>query len=147
MTLELDTLNLSDIKLEDFEGKLIRDKAEVLSWAEVVSKAFQMKIDNDFLYDLYREKHFCFYIGFYKQKVVSSLLMLNSSGVTGLHAVSTLPEYRGKGFGLKLSEIALKDARSMGYKMAVLHASDLGLKLYQKLGFQKCGDILSYELP
>jgi predicted GNAT family acetyltransferase len=73
--------------------------------------------------------------------------LFNSSGVVGLHAVNTLPNHRNKGFGAKISGYALIDGLKMGYKMAVLHASDMGMRVYQKLGFDKYGDIYSYELP
>ena len=69
-----------------------------------------------------------------------------SSGVAGLHAVSTLSEYRNKGFGLTISGIALLDALQMGYKVGVLQASSLGERIYRKLGFEKYCDIISYEI-
>jgi predicted acetyltransferase len=69
-----------------------------------------------------------------------------SSGVAGLHAVSTLKEYRGRRFGLAISIIALLDAYKMGYKVGVLQASALGERVYRKMGFQKYCDINTYAL-
>ena len=69
-----------------------------------------------------------------------------SSGVAGLHAVSTLSEYRNKGFGLAISRAALKDAFNLGYYIGVLQASSMGQRIYRKLGFQKYCNIISYAL-
>ena len=78
--------------------------------------------------------------------MVSALLLYLSSGVAGLHAVSTLSEYRSKGFGHSISRAALSDALKMGYNVAVLQASSLGEKVYRKLGFKKYCDIISYAI-
>ena len=81
-----------------------------------------------------------------EEDYVSTLMMYLSSGVAGLHAVSTLPKYRGKGLGLSISRKALTDAFKIGYKVGVLQASSLGERVYRKLGFQKYCDIISYAL-
>jgi len=85
-------------------------------------------------------------IGIFEGEIVSALMLYLSSGVAGLHAVSTLSEYRNKGFGLTISRVALIDALRNGYKVGVLQASSLGEPVYRKLGFKKFCDILSYEL-
>ena len=69
-----------------------------------------------------------------------------SSGVAGLHAVSSLKEYRNRGFGLTISSLALMDAFKKGFNVGVLQASTLGEKVYRKMGFQKYCDIFSYEI-
>ncbi|MFW9820854.1 MAG: GNAT family N-acetyltransferase, partial [Candidatus Thorarchaeota archaeon] len=73
-------------------------------------------------------------------------LLYLSSGVAGLHAVSTLSEFRNLGFGFTISRFALIDALKMGYNIGVLQASVLGERVYKKLGFQKYCDIFSYAL-
>ncbi|KKN37925.1 hypothetical protein LCGC14_0758470 [marine sediment metagenome] len=87
-----------------------------------------------------------FYIGNLEGKTVSSLMLYLSSGVAGLQAVSTLKEYRARGFGRTISRMALIDAFKIGYKVGVLQASALGERVYRKMGFQKHCDIISYEL-
>jgi predicted acetyltransferase len=79
-------------------------------------------------------------------KPVTSLMLYISSGVAGLHAVSTLPEYRNKGLVLTISRSALVDDFKMGYRVGVLQASNQGERVYRKLGFSKYCDILTYEL-
>jgi len=95
---------------------------------------------------LFLEPEAKFYIGSFEGKPVTALMLYLSSGVAGLHAVSTLLEYRNKGFGLTTSGTALIDAFKMGYKIGVLQASSMGERVYRKLGFKKYCDVISYVL-
>jgi hypothetical protein len=115
-------------------------------WIEIVSKVFAIRIDFELLKFLLREKEAHFYLGLFKEIPVSALMLFLSSGVAGLHAVSTLLEYRNKGFGLEISKTALIKAFNMGYHIGVLQASSLGERVYRKLGFQKYCNIYSYAL-
>ena len=146
MALNLKDLEFNKSDLKEFKVKLIKSEKDIDIWAKVVSAGFNIKVDINFLQQFFHDPKASFYIGIFEAEPVSSLLMFNSSGVSGLHAVSTLSDYRGRGFGVKISGYALLDAFDKGFKMAVLHASDLGFKVYQKLGFKKYGDIYSYEL-
>jgi GNAT superfamily N-acetyltransferase len=128
-----------------FIVKAVEDKKYLKNWAKCVSSVFHIKVDLDFLKFLVSEKESRFYIGLYNGKIVSSLLLYLSSGVAGLHAVSTLPDYRNKGYGYEISKKALLDAHELGFRVGVLQASALGEKVYNKLGFQKFCDINSYE--
>lgn len=146
MALDLKNLkynNLESIKLEIIT---VNNEKMLKQWNNIVSSVFKIKIDLDLLNYLLSEEKSRFYLGFYNGKPVSTLLLYLSSGVAGLHAVSTLPEYRNKGFGLTISGVALKDSYKMGYKIGVLQASELGENVYRNLGFKKYCDIFSYEL-
>lgn len=147
MAINLKNLRFNGSDLGKYGVKLIKNEKLLQSWVKIVSSVFNIKVNLKFLKNLFHDKNSHFYLGFHEGEIVSSLLMFNSSGVAGLHAVSTLPKYRNKGFGAKISGCALIDGFEMGYKMAVLHASDMGMRVYQKLGFDKYGDIYSYELP
>ncbi len=134
-------LNKNDLVIEKVDNE-----EELTHWFEIVSKVFNLTIDFDFLkfIQLLKEAHF--YLGKFEGKPVSTLMLYLSSGVAGLHAVSTLSEYRNKGYGLTISRMALIDAFYMGYYIGVLQASSLGEKIYRKLGFQKYCDIISYSM-
>ena len=144
-------LDLKDLKNQisdesELLVELVEDKEHLKQWAEVVSLVFSIKVDFELLEYLFLEPEVKFYIGNLEKKPVSSLMLYLSSGVAGLHAVSTLKEYRNRGFGLALSRKALIDALKIGYKVGVLQASTLGERVYRKMGFQKYCDIISYEL-
>ena len=63
--------------------------------------------------------------------------MAIGSGAAGLYAISTAAPYRGRGFGRAMTIAVLRAARSIGYRIAVLQASDLGYGVYRRLGFRE----------
>ena len=65
----------------------------------------------------------------------------------GIHEVSTLPEYRGRGIGRAIVSRALDLAAEQGCFCATLQASELGVPLYTSLGFVQVGIIHNWLLP
>lgn len=63
------------------------------------------------------------------------------AGVAGIYDVSTVPEQRRKGIGAAITRRAMDDARAAGYRLAILHASNLGVSMYRSLGFEMICDI------
>ena len=58
------------------------------------------------------------------------------AGVAGIYDVSTLPERRKRGLGRLVTRAAMREARALGYRTAILHSSDLGAGVYRSLGFR-----------
>jgi GNAT superfamily N-acetyltransferase len=81
------------------------------------------------------------WIGRVDGRVVATSRINIGAGVAGLYAISTLPAHRGKGYGRAMTIAALRAARSIGYRIGVLQASDLGYGVYRRLGFR---DLFSY---
>lgn len=146
MALKLNNIVNTPIISNNLKVNLVNNIEELKLWVNVVSSSFNIKIDLDFLRLLLDDENTRFYLGFSNKKNVSALILYLSAGVAGLHAVSTLKEFRGKGFGYNISRTALIDAYKSGYQIAVLQASNLGEVIYRKLGFKKYCDIYSYEL-
>ncbi|MFX0148815.1 MAG: GNAT family N-acetyltransferase [Candidatus Hodarchaeota archaeon] len=146
MVLNLQDLTKLDFKSIETEIKIVDNLPMLQEWSKIVSLVFNLKVDLDLLKYLLYEKEARFYLGYYNGKPATTLLLYLSSGVGGLHAVSTLQEFRNKGLGLIISGRALKDALKLGYKVGVLQASKIGESVYRKLGFKKQCDIFSYEL-
>lgn len=146
MAVELKDIENIKINKNDLIIEKVNNEESLIQWSEVVSQVFDIKVDFELLKFLYLLEELHFYLGKFEGNSVSTLMLYLSSGVAGLHAVSTLSEYRGKGFGLSLSRKALINALNMGYYVAVLQASSLGERVYKKLGFQKFCDIFSYTL-
>lgn len=148
MALELFDLKNSTNAPESLELQKIDDDDSLEGWMDCVSRSFgNLKISIDFVRFLKRQEKITFFIGKYENKIVSALMRVDFPQlVTGLHAVSTLPNYRGNGYALNLSKMALIDAFNKGCNIAVLQASSMGEKVYKKLGFRKYCDIYSYEL-
>ncbi len=146
MALNLSVLEDSIVKKYNFDIKIIENEENIKDWSKIVSSVFNIKVDNELLKYLLIQNEIKFYIGIFDGKVVSALMLYLIPGVAGLHAVSTLPDYRKKGFALILSRKALLDAYTLGYKIGVLQASSTGQYVYRKLGFKNMCDINSYAI-
>jgi ribosomal protein S18 acetylase RimI-like enzyme len=66
---------------------------------------------------------------------VATCSLFFGAGVAGIYNVSTLPERRRRGIGRRVTAAAMQDARSHGYRTAILHSSALGAGMYRALGF------------
>lgn len=77
--------------------------------------------------------------------VAASTLFI-SHGVAGIYLVSTVPGARNQGLGTSMTCLALRQASELGCSVAVLHATEAGQRIYQRLGFEHCCDIGVYRL-
>ncbi len=75
---------------------------------------------------------------------VATSIMQFGAGVTGIYAVSTIPSARRQGIGAQVTLEPLLRARSKGYRVGVLQASEMGHKVYQSIGFRDYCRITSY---
>ena len=144
-------INLSELKVlrnlaTALDIKKVENKEELNFWSKIVSNVFHIKVDYELLEDLKNHAEVQFYLGIYDKKYVSALLLYLIPVVAGLHAVSTLPDYRNNNFALTMSNKAVLDACDLGYKYGVLQASSMGQFVYKKLGFKKYCDIVTYSL-
>lgn len=70
---------------------------------------------------------------------VATNMLFNGGGVASVYAVGTLPSARGQGIGGAITLKPLLEAREMGYRYAVLFATEMGIHAYERIGFRQCG--------
>jgi len=58
-------------------------------------------------------------------------------GAAGLYGVVTRPDARGRGYGRAMTLAALDAGRRLGLRVATLQATDMGLPIYRRLGFEE----------
>lgn len=76
-------------------------------------------------------------ITFYKNKPIGVGMVLLENGYGVLHNIAVLPEYRRLGIGTQITQNLIDYVRNAGYFHVILHASNDGEALYQRIGFSK----------
>ena len=72
-------------------------------------------------------------------KIVSAGMIIYGKtvdAVAGIYCIATDQEYRGKGYATMIVISLMELAKHYGYSRAILHASEQGKSIYEKLGFQ-----------
>jgi hypothetical protein len=98
-------------------------------------------------YDLLQDPTVYHYLARLHGEPVACSMLVLSGGVAGLYSIATFEHVRRRGIGRAITLATLLKAQSMGYRFAVLQASDDGFHLYQQLGFQEHCTFDMYVLP
>ncbi|MBM4407172.1 MAG: hypothetical protein FJ038_00900 [Chloroflexi bacterium] len=77
------------------------------------------------------------WVGWLHDLPVSGATLFLGAGTAGIHHVDTVEAARGKGFAAALTSAALIAARAAGYRYGVLIASEMGQRVYRRLGFRE----------
>lgn len=64
-------------------------------------------------------------------------ILATDADTVGLYALATNALYRGKGIGSSLMYFALNRVKEKGYRHVILQASEEGIGIYRKLGFEE----------
>ncbi len=131
--------------------EVVRNQEMLRTYATVSMRGFDASPeDNKVYYDTYSGIGFGddlpwqHYIGWLDEQPVAVSSLLLHAGVAGVYGVATIPEARRQGIGAAMTLAPLRDARARGYNIGVLSPSDMGLHVYQRIGFREYSTIHIY---
>ena len=135
----------------DFVIERVRDATAFERWAQAYTRAFDLPPEFvDALGGAYAaigfadDMPFRHYVGLLGGEPIASSTMFLDGEVAGLWHIATLPGARRRGIGAAMTIAPLKDARELGYRTAILYASEMGEPLYQQLGFRELLRLYQY---
>lgn len=143
MAIDLSTVQEEQSSPADLAIAQVNNSESLKDWVQVAMVGFEIpETEYHAFYDLelslgIDSSRYIRFIGWRKNlPVVTSALYLDTQ-VAGIYVVATIPEARGQGFATALVLTALQKARTLGYHVATLQASQMGLNVYHRLGFQE----------
>lgn len=146
MALDLDGPNALDPERLPEGGRLseVLDREDLEAWLSVRQR--NLALDEETT-DAWRTAHgkpglaadlpLRHWIGWLHDQPVSGATLFLGAGTAGIYHVDTIEAARGQGFAAALTSAALVAARDAGYRYGVLTASELGERVYRRLGFRE----------
>jgi ribosomal protein S18 acetylase RimI-like enzyme len=131
----------------------VKNKNDLLTWETISFHGFEMppRVREQYSafvssFDLSAQspqKLFLAYIDGIPAATSSLFTYKNSAGI---YYVSTIPAYRNKGCGLRITQAAMQSAKESGFKDVILQATSLGAKVYIRAGFKEYCHAEIYKL-
>lgn len=120
---------------------LVENGETLQQWIHIASIGFDVpeeyeKVWYDFFVEAVFDLPFRTYLALLNGQPVATSQLFLSAGVAGIYNVTCIPEARGQGIGAAITLAPALAARGMGYRIGILQASDLGYRVYRRLGFQ-----------
>jgi ribosomal protein S18 acetylase RimI-like enzyme len=153
MAVELDQLNEALPAPTGFSIQLAHDEDSFQQWVRVMFAGFEISAElSDStrsawlrLLKLTDPETLLAYTGWLDDQPVASSLLFLGAGVAGLYAIGTIPTARRRGVAAMMTLQPLLQARSMGCRTSILHASEMGIGVYRSVGFKEYCLIHSYR--
>lgn len=119
----------SEAELDDFKQVFV-ETYEIPAWAGQAWVDATLKIGIG-------KSPWRIFVGYLDNNPVATNMLFNGGGVASVYAVATIPSARGKGIGGAITLKPLLEARDKdGYKYAVLFSTEMGIKVYERIGFR-----------
>jgi len=153
MVVDLDALPLPALPA-DVTITRVDDVADVPRWVEAFVTAYELgaeegKIFESALSNL-KPKHqgmVRLYWAMRNGEPMATAVVVLAEGVAGIYGVATMPAARRQGIGTLITLVALQAARTQGYRIAGLQASQEAYDMYRRLGFVDLFYSGAYWLP
>lgn len=93
-----------------------------------------------------RQSPWRMFVGYLDSEPVATNMLFTGAGVASVYAVATIPAAQQKGIGAAITLKPLLDAREIGYRYGVLFSSEMGIPVYQRIGFRLTGERINRYL-
>lgn len=130
----------------------VRDTKTMQEWTQAFACGFELderalNSYSELLMSVPPDRHPLqpYYLARLNGQPVATSALYCEAGVAGIYEVCTIPSARRSGIGSAVVLAALRDARAMGYRIAVLQASSMGKPIYQRLGFSTYCTFYAYQ--
>ncbi len=132
-------------KLPDFKVEILTEK-DVPEFVNIINKSIFKKetLLNEQILKHLNNPDFYFYIGKYKNKPVTTCMLMDNKKNIGLYFIATDKDFRKKGYSANTIKTALNQLINKQKSNFVLHATEMGKKVYSKLGFKSYDKLLIF---
>jgi ribosomal protein S18 acetylase RimI-like enzyme len=145
MALDLEEPGERSVRVPDLEIEFVASSDDCSVFAEVLAAGFEMPdFVSQTLTRMGPKGPACSFLGRLNGKPAATSTLALVGGIAGIYNVATLPEARGRGIGTAMTLAPLRHARDMGYRIAILHSSQMGFNVYHRLGFREYCKIGQY---
>lgn len=121
---------------ESDEHIRLMEDDEITGWSAVVAEGFPKPREDLPFTTLNKSEDVLTYGYMLDDKIASTGMLLIDPELSGIHEISTLPPYRGKGQGTAVILRMLQDLKNRGIRSVSLQASDAGKRIYEPIGFE-----------
>lgn len=142
MVLDLDRFEIDKAVSSDASTTIKANNDCLSDWISPLVSAFESTHE---ACSSYADRHenalknninFSHYSLYQNEKIIASITLSLNNGIARIDDVGTLPEHQGQGYATHLINYALSVAKGAGAHHCFLEASDAGLSVYRKLGFE-----------
>jgi GNAT superfamily N-acetyltransferase len=79
------------------------------------------------------------YVGWLEGDPVATCILFNGGGFASVYAIATVAKARGAGIGAAITLAPLLIAREEGHRYATLFSTEMGMPVYERIGFRDTG--------
>ncbi len=133
---------------DDLQIKPVKDDRDLKLFQETAVAGFGMpfSLPQHLLSTRFRDHpNVSMFLGYVDGKPVTTSCLVVSGPIAGVYWVSTVPDYRRRGFGMAMSWHAVKTGQALGCEIATLQASAMGRPVYEQMGFRVTTDFRRYQ--
>lgn len=128
----------------DLNIKLVSNDSEAKQWSELFTQSFEYKISSETIIKTYRKINY--YIAYSQNQAVGTAISHKTNNIIGVHSVGILPTMRRKGLAEQIMILLINLAIKDNIDYMTIQASNMGEKMYLKLGFELLFVIKNYAL-